>query len=208
MEPLSFLYHPKLLGPVLLFSGAVFAQPGPVNRAVDPGPRVGPSSAGLPLSSLASADLAAFNAGKDVFNEVDDVRAGLGPRFNGDSCAGCHAQPAVGGSSPGVNPQIPAATRNGAQNQIPAFITPNGPVRVARMRRNPDGSPAGGVVDLFTIAGRADAPGCNATQPDFNQLAHNNNLTFRISTPVFGGGLIESIPDSTLMANLALNAQA
>ena len=205
-KPLSFLYHPQILLPVLLLCGIVHAQPTPGPRVADPGPRLGPSAAGLPLPGLLSADLAAFNAGKDTFNEVDDVKAGLGPRFNADSCAGCHAQPAVGGSSPGVNPQILAATRNGAHNRIPPFIMQNGPVRVARMRRNADGSAAGGVVDLFTIAGRVDAPGCVAEQPDFNQLAHNNNLTFRIPTPVFGGGLIESIPDSTLMANLAANS--
>ena len=205
MKPLSFLYHSL---PALLLSVSLLAQQAPLNnRPTDPGPRLGPSSAGLPLA-MGSADLAAFNAGKDVFSEVDGTSEGLGPRFNLDSCAGCHAQPAIGGSSPVINPQIAVASRNGAHNQIPAFITQNGPVRVARMRRTPDGSAAGGVVDLFTIAGRVDAPGCNVAQPDFNQLARNNNLTFRIPTPVFGGGLIEAIPDSTLLANLAANTVA
>jgi len=47
------------------------------------------------------------------FQEVDSVSgtiepgSGLGPTFNGNSCAMCHAQPAVGGSSPGQNsPQM------------------------------------------------------------------------------------------------------
>lgn len=136
------------------------------------------------------------------------MASGLGPRFNLDSCGGCHAFPAVGGSSPANNPQFAAATRKGAQNFVPAFLTPNGPVRVARRRHNPDGTPDGGVVGLFTIAGRADAPGCNATQPNFAQLAQANNLTFRIPTPVYGAGLIESLNDSTLTANLAASAGA
>ena len=114
----------------------------------------------------------------------------------------------MGGSSPAINPRIAAASRNGAYNQIPAFITQTGPIRVARIRRNADGSPAGGVVGLFTVTGRADASGCNVAQPDFNQLAHESNLSFRIPTPVFGAGLIEAIPDSTLLANLAANTVA
>ncbi len=42
------------------------------------------------------------------FQEVDSVSGtieagfGLGPTFNGNSCAMCHAQPTTGGSSPGL----------------------------------------------------------------------------------------------------------
>jgi CxxC motif-containing protein (DUF1111 family) len=212
-KPMSFLYqfNRTVLLPLLL-SGAAFAQqtPSQTNQShvADPGPRQGLAGAGLPFQTLSSADLAAFNAGKFTFLEVDAVPNGLGPRFNADSCAACHAQPAVGGSSPAVNPQISAATRNGANNQIPAFITPNGPTRVARLRHNTDGSLNGGVLALFTISGRGDAPGCNAAQPNFAELAEANNLTFRIPTPAFGSGLIEAIPDAALLANLAGNSSA
>ena len=41
-----------------------------------------------------------FNNAKTVFQEVDAVADGLGPRFNLDGCSGCHSQPAVGGSAP------------------------------------------------------------------------------------------------------------
>ena len=210
-KPLSFVYQTTLILALLLLldSGSANAQqPSVTNRPVDPGPRLGPAGAGLPFSTLSSADLVAFNAGQDSFTEVEAVPNGLGPRFNADSCGGCHAQPAIGGSSPSVNPQFAAASRLGAHNLIPAFITQNGPVREARLRRNPDGSAAGGVVALFTIAGRADALGCTATQPNFDQLLRGNNLTFRIPTPVFGSGLMESIPDAALVANLASNGQA
>ncbi|HEY0339937.1 MAG TPA: hypothetical protein VGC34_03955, partial [Steroidobacteraceae bacterium] len=57
---------------------------------------------------------------------------GLGPVFNGTSCGMCHAYPALGGSSPVKNPQVALATAMGGQNAVPSFITPNGPVRVAR----------------------------------------------------------------------------
>jgi len=53
------------------------------------------------------------------FQEVDSVSgtiepgSGLGPTFNGNSCAMCHAQPAVGGSSPGQNsPQMCALAKS------------------------------------------------------------------------------------------------
>ena len=95
----------------------------------------------------------------------------MGPRFNLDGCAGCHLQPAVGGTSPAVNPQVAVATAFGAQNTVPSFITLNGPVREARFKFNPDGSRDGGVHALFTIRGRVDstgdASGCTAVQEDF-----------------------------------------
>ena len=126
--------------------------------------------------------------------------------MNLDSCAGCHTQPAIGGSSPPVNPQIAFATKNGATNTVPSFITFDGPAREARFVRNPDGTPDGGVHDLFTIAGRSDAPGCGLKQPDFASAVANHNVIFRIPTPVFGAGLIEQLPDSVLLANQAANA--
>jgi CxxC motif-containing protein (DUF1111 family) len=189
----------------------------------DPGPRPGPAGAGGPFPGVTALSQRVFAGGLDTFNEVDSVSGtieagtGLGPTFNGNSCAMCHAQPAVGGSSPAPfspqvpvpNPQIALATLDrapGGANYVPFFITANGPVREARFIRNPDGSPDGGVHGLFTIAGRRDAPGCNLPQPDFKAQAANRNLIFRIPTPIFGAGLIENTPDSELQANLAANA--
>jgi CxxC motif-containing protein (DUF1111 family) len=96
---------------------------------------------------------------------------------------------------------VAVATRYGATNTVPSFITRNGPVREARCKRRPDGSPDGGVHDLFTVTGRRDAPGCSIHQPDFATAAAQNNLIFRIPTPVFGGGLIETITDHTIIQN-------
>jgi len=152
---------------------------------------------------LTKTNLAFFKIGQADFQQVETVANGLGPRFNLDSCAGCHSQPAVGGTSPFVNPQVAAATRNGAKNAVPFFVHPNGPVREARFPFHPNGTRDGGVHDLFTIAGRADAPGCVLAQPDFEQQYDRRNIIFRIPTPVFGAGLIEAIPDSAILANMA-----
>jgi CxxC motif-containing protein (DUF1111 family) len=168
------------------------------SKAVDPGPRGGPAGAGGPLPGLDADEKAFFKAARDIFMEVDKVPNGLGPRFNLDSCAGCHAFPEVGGSSPKINPQVTVAKKDKATNVLPSFITENGPVREARFVRNRDGTPDGGVHDLFIITGRTDASGCNIKQPDFAGELARNNVIFRIPTPVFGLGLVENIPDDYL----------
>ena len=176
----------------------------PSTGVADPGPRTGGASAGSPLPGLSASQLAAFLDGQSRFQEIDAVTPnGLGPRFNSNSCSSCHAQPAVGGSSPHANPQIAFAN---SRNQLPYFIQAGGPVREARFIRNPNGTPDGGVHDLFVISGRSDNPaGCNIAQESFSNA---NNISLRIPTPTFGLGLIEAIPDATLVANLAANSSA
>jgi CxxC motif-containing protein (DUF1111 family) len=174
--------------------------------ARDPGVRGGNPGAGAPLSGLSSSQLAFFDAGQEDFAEEEEVADGLGPTMNLDSCAGCHSQPAIGGTSPRANPQVAFANKNGAANVLPSFITPNGPIREARFVKNADGTRDGGVHALFTIAGRQDAPGCALIQPDFAAALANRNVIFRIPTPTFGAGLIEQIPDGAILANHAANA--
>jgi CxxC motif-containing protein (DUF1111 family) len=166
------------------------------------------------VAGLDAGRTAFFDDGLDTFNELDSVdgsiantSSGLGPRFNLDSCGGCHAHPAAGGSSPGTNPQVAVATRNGARNTLPSFITLHGPVREARFVNRADGTADGGVHDLFVISGRRDAPfGCNITQENFAAQLSADNVVFRIPTPVFGAGLVEAIPDNTIVANQNANA--
>jgi CxxC motif-containing protein (DUF1111 family) len=199
---------------------------------VDLGPRPGPADAGGPFDKLNDNEQKPFWAGWERFKRVYSVSgniergAGLGPTFNGNSCATCHAQPAAGGSSPSprspqvrqlalqggrlalaqqINPQIVLARLDrvpGDEQVVPSFIITDGPVRVARFIIKPDGSPDGSVHDIYTVAGRTDAPTCNLPQPDFAQELTRGNVVFRIPSPTFGAGLIESIPDATLVANL------
>ena len=185
----------------------------------DPGPRAGAAGAGGPYPTRNPNELNFFNQAFLRFQEVDAVQgasSGLGPTFNGNSCTMCHAQPAIGGSSPGLaspqnavpNPQVALATLDGATNFVPSFITAGGPVREARFIQSANGSLDGGVHGLFTIAGRSDAPGCTRAQPNFAQQLAANNVIFRIPTPLFGLGLVENTPDATLNANLAATASA
>jgi CxxC motif-containing protein (DUF1111 family) len=185
----------------------------PPVQAGDPGVRGGPAGAGGPLAGLSPAEVAFFTSAREVFQETDSVSgtiagengSGLGPRFNLNSCSGCHAQPAVGGTSPAVNPQVAVATLHGARNVVPPFIQSNGPVREARFVKNQDGTPDGGVHDLFVITGRTDAPGCNIQQPNFNAALNANNVIFRIPTPIFGLGLVEGVSDLGLQNTLDQN---
>jgi CxxC motif-containing protein (DUF1111 family) len=181
--------------------------------AHDPGVRTGPAGAGGMLPGLTELEKTLFGASQEAFEEVQsvqgmipDTEAGLGPRFNLDNCAGCHTQPAVGGASPSMNPQVEVAKKEGATNEVLFFIKKNGPVREARFKFNQDGTADGGVHALFTITGRHDAPGCSIAQPDFRTAAARDNLIFRIPSPVFGAGLIEAIDDGTILANIHANS--
>jgi hypothetical protein len=165
----------KCLVGTLFLTLSAFAQ-------TDPGVRAGSAGAGGPVPSLSSTLSAVFQQGLTNFQEVEAVKDGLGPRFNSNSCSSCHAQPAVGGTSPSSNPQVQFAN---SQNTLPSFITASGPVREARYILKSDGTPDGGVHDLFTIGGRSDQPsGCNLVQENFAQELSQNNVIFRIPTPV------------------------
>lgn len=179
----------------------------------DPGVRGGAVTVGGPRDGLSADNQKLFAAAQLRFQEVVSVSGkqpgsdsqGLGPRFNGNSCAGCHIQPTVGGTSPALNPQIAFATVFGGKNIIPSFIRPDGPIREVRFIKNPDGSPDGGVHDLFVITGMPDAGNCQIVQPNFYDAMMNHNLIFRIPTPTFGLGLVEEIKDANLLANLESN---
>jgi CxxC motif-containing protein (DUF1111 family) len=179
-----------------------------VNTVRDPGVRSGPASAGGPLAGLTPDESALFEIGQQSFQEVEDVARGLGPRFNLDSCGGCHAHPAVGGSSPTVNPQVAVASKAGAVNAVPYFILPNGPIREARFKYRSSDERDGGVHNLYTITGRTDAAGCRISQPDFERESQRRNIAFRIPTPLFGGGLIEAILDRAILENLDARREA
>jgi CxxC motif-containing protein (DUF1111 family) len=175
-------------------------------HASDPGVRGGAAGAGGPITGLTGRQLDFFNAGLSDFAEEDGIGEGLGPRMNLDSCGGCHAQPATGGTSPAVNPQVAFASKDGGTDLVPFFIKLNGPVREARFQYKRDGIRDGGVHNTATITGRTGAAGCVLDQTDFGAEAARNNLIFRIPTPVFGAGLIEALPDGAIAGNLGANA--
>jgi len=226
--------HARVAGSVrrVLVLGLVFGSIG-LHAQVDPGVRGGTIDAGGPLKGLTAGQAATFAmamanfatvrsvAGNVLNSDGTPTQEGLGPRYNSNSCGSCHSQPAIGGTSPsatqfpfvGPNPQVAASHVNGATNRVPYFIQANGPVREARFPFFFDqfgnanhNAPNGGVEDLFTVTGRADAGACSLQQPSFNAARAANNIIFRIPTPTFGTGLMANIDDSTLLANHAAQA--
>jgi CxxC motif-containing protein (DUF1111 family) len=162
---------------VLALSGVVVAQvlPGPVTAPrLQPPQQVAPAPNGLgaPLTGLSLEELAAFNAGREEFTNVETPEEGLGPIFNGRSCVQCHNTPAPGGASP---------------------------VTVTRFGRAVDGvfdpleSKGGSLLQRFAI----DPAALEVIPQEANTIAQ------RESTPLFGLGLIEAIPDAAILANAA-----
>jgi CxxC motif-containing protein (DUF1111 family) len=197
---------------------ATYACSQAARAPVDPGVRGGTAGGGTPLKGLTADETAFFQDGLTRFATIESVTGGqnngLGPRFNSNSCLSCHAQPSVGGTSPAANPEIAIATLQGAKNAVPWFITQKGPIREARFKLNAEGANDGSVHNLFVVTGRSDAAGCNLAQPNFLPAGDaltgqggNPNIIFRIPTPVFGAGLIESIPDSAILANMKADAK-
>jgi hypothetical protein len=121
----------SLTGASVMVAQFVVKDPGVCNGSIDSG------GALASVASTAANDY--FLDSKSRFQEVESVangaHTGLGPRFNSNSCTSCHAQPAVGGSSPsaavfpflGPNPETLVTTLNPTQNPLPPFITIDGP---------------------------------------------------------------------------------
>jgi CxxC motif-containing protein (DUF1111 family) len=139
------------------------------------------------LQGLNGQQRALFSQGRAEFVEAEEIEEGLGPRFNLDSCVGCHAHPAVGGTSPRDNPQVAFLTRRGgAVSQLPTFVRPDGPMVEIRFKGDDK------VHQLFAI----EAQGCALQVGPFPP----GQVTLRIPTPTFGLGLVEKIDDSVILA--------
>ena len=134
-----------------------------------------PARFGDPLPGLLPAEFERFRIGLDDFLEVETAEEGLGPSFNATSCAACHNVPAVGGVS--LVSEVRAAYRD-EQGRI-------------RPPEAPDGSPLDTLYHLFSNP----THGCQPVMP-----AEVNIIARRIPIPTFGAGLVEAIPDETLIA--------
>lgn len=126
---------------------------------------------GDPLPGLSAREFAEFRLGLDDFMEVETAEDGLGPAFNGTSCAVCHNVPAVGGAG------ILLETRVGY--------------------RNPDGSFRALNVQGDTLMHLFSTPthGCQPMIPDDVTV-----IARRAPIPLFGAGLVEAIPDDAILA--------
>jgi CxxC motif-containing protein (DUF1111 family) len=130
---------------------------------------------GDPLPGILPAEFEHFRVGLDDFVEVETAEEGLGPAFNAASCAVCHNVPAIGGTS--LVSEVRAAYRDehGRIHKLTA----------------PDGSELDTLYHLFSNPPH----GCQPVMPP-----EANIIARRVPIPVFGAGLVEAIPDETLLA--------
>ncbi len=164
---------------------------------------------GSPVTGLGELD--------PVFPQFHTNSNGLGARHNADQCFACHGQPTLGGSGgflvpnpadktprQAENPQFSLVPkRYGRQNTVPSFQLQYGPIREVRFKHKPDGTPDGGVHQLWTVRGSTNdptIPNCALTQPDFESEYKAGNLAFRIPLQMTGLGLLESIQDREIIA--------
>jgi CxxC motif-containing protein (DUF1111 family) len=212
------------LGAILLFQDSLHAQ------SKDPGPRPLRANPNAPpmLPGAAASDASLFPVALQTFMRGVSVNGtfvsptglaftgvGLGPRFNHFDCSSCHRVPFAGGASFSVTSQallnsaVGTDYGNQAPNQVaPPFLKNQGPTLAARLKYNVDGTRDGSVHQIWTIAGRPDAPGCAIQQTDWNAELAKNNVAIRITTPTLGAGLVEAILDSVIVANKNAGADA
>ncbi len=128
-------------------------------------------SPGAPLAGITPLEFEEFRLGLDDFLEVESAEEGLGPAFNGTSCASCHNVPAVGGVSAVAEVRAGHTTATGEFSSVDA----SGET----------------LFHLFSVPSH----GCQPVIP-----VEANVIIRRVPVPLFGAGLIEAIDDDTLLA--------
>jgi CxxC motif-containing protein (DUF1111 family) len=143
-----------------------------------------PETFGDALRGLTPAQQSAFTAGLAEFIEVEGVDDGLGPVFNDRSCAACHNVPATGGGSEHTVTRF-GTTTDGAFDPLAQF--------------------GGSLIQAQSI-GPADAAGIHQFQAESVPPAATI-VIHRRTTPLYGLGLVEAVPDADLVALAAREAQ-
>jgi len=126
---------------------------------------------GDPLPGINGSEFEEFRLGLEDFTSVETAEDGLGPAFNGSSCAVCHSVPAIGGA--GVVAEVRAARRDERGEFVELAPT------------------SGSLFQIFSIPTHT----CQPTIPP-----EANVISRRVPIPLFGAGLVEAIPDEVLIA--------
>jgi CxxC motif-containing protein (DUF1111 family) len=135
----------------------------------------------VPLSGLSSDQLDRFNRGRAVFSRVFTAASGLGPSFNSNACASCHEEPSTGGFGDDLDEDVEthvSVESNGACLDLAPF---GGPV----------------IQHHTTTMLQASYPALlsEAMPPEAG-----THVAHRTTPALFGFGLLEAIPASTILA--------
>jgi CxxC motif-containing protein (DUF1111 family) len=153
-----------------------------------------------------------FSAGNTIFTRDWEARQGLGPLFNATSCFDCHIENGRG-APPGqhgdalesslVRVSTPGTDPNGGPAPVPIYgdqiqdkgiagVPAEATARIAW--REHKGTYADGTV--FSLR----EPVVTLTNASYGAVPDNVMVSFRVSNPVIGLGLLEAVPESTLAA--------
>jgi CxxC motif-containing protein (DUF1111 family) len=124
---------------------------------------------GAPLPGLTPREFSEFRLGLDDFVEVETAEDGLGPAYNGTSCAACHNLPSIGGG--GVILEMRAAYRDA----------------------DGDARELNEIGDTLVHLLSTPSHNCQVRMPD-----DVNVIARRAPIPLFGAGLVEAIDDETI----------
>ena len=133
-----------------------------------------PPQLGDPLPGVTAEQKARFAQGSQTFQRVFDPTNGLGPLFNANSCAQCHEDPVVAGVGDEVEVH---ATRFSPPHSCDPLFQEGGPV--FELHATP----------LLEAHGITNDP----VPADATAVGH------RSSPPLFGLGLVDAIPEATIV---------
>jgi hypothetical protein len=138
---------------------------------------------GSPLAGIDAGLVARFQAGLDDFTEQESIDEGIGPVFNEVSCGTCHDQP-VGGTT--------GCTETRFGRIVNGKFDPLVELGGSLMQDHAIGTvPAG--AGTFTYVPEVVPPEANVT-------------ALRLTTPLFGLGLVDAVPDVTFLLLAKLEA--
>lgn len=164
------------------FSVVAAARRRAVQHPSPPGPAQ-TGNLGDPVRGLTAAQLAAWRAARDEFNEDKDVAGGLGPIFNDVSCLRCHSGPVAGGSNPRVVTLF-GRTTNGVFDPLTAL--------------------GGSVLQEHALG---PEQGMAPFQRELVPPAQATIVRQRRTTPLFGLGFVDATADATFIALAAQQAE-
>jgi len=125
-----------------------------------------------PLAHLTTEERNRFNNGVEEFVQIETIEEGLGPVFNGRSCAECHNRPTIGGASN-------------------TFVTRFG--RYTNGQFDPMTEFGGSLIQVNGITTDTCSASGEVVPPEASVS------TRRETQPLFGLGLIDAIPDQRIL---------
>jgi len=124
-------------------------------------------------------------ADRKTFDDIEEIADGLGPIYNAQSCRECHQNPISGGAS-----QV-AELRVGRLGPDGRFVNPDIPV----------GRGSDTVRGRTLVNDRAICPNTAFPDSEVQERVPDADTihTFRATLSLLGDGLVEAVPDSTLL---------